>query len=197
MIISEDSPLLLDDDDYLEHYGVLGMKWGVHRAERKSKKNYKLAKKAAVDDKVSTNLRLNAEYVHSKKDMAPANRARKAADRYRLRAAKNEKRSVTAKKSGNDYKSSRYLEKAAKLKYKASLKDIEGNIISRSAPYGKQAQNFMYWSDYFKAESYKYRLKIAKNKFYIETMYKKAQDFSKEDKELGRQFVERLNKIRK
>lgn len=28
-VISSDSPLLSDDETYLEHYGVKGMKWGV------------------------------------------------------------------------------------------------------------------------------------------------------------------------
>ena len=34
-------------DDYLIHYGVIGMKWGVKRATRLTKKSVKAKKKAS------------------------------------------------------------------------------------------------------------------------------------------------------
>lgn len=59
MIITDDSPLLLDDSDYLEHYGIKGMKWGVRRTieqlqrargrkswEKKTSKNFDKLDKA-------------------------------------------------------------------------------------------------------------------------------------------------------
>lgn len=49
-VISSDSPLLADDETYLEHYGVKGMKWGVRKAVRKVRKNERLRQKAQKYD---------------------------------------------------------------------------------------------------------------------------------------------------
>lgn len=49
--------------DYLAHYGVLGMKWGVHRAKRASEKGDKLRRKASEERKGAKELdRKSADY---------------------------------------------------------------------------------------------------------------------------------------
>ena len=38
--------ILMNQDNYLAHYGVLGMKWGVHRAKKNTQKAAKARSEA-------------------------------------------------------------------------------------------------------------------------------------------------------
>ena len=51
------------DNNYLQHYGVLGMKWGVRRERRKLSKIDKKAKKENWDDDAVTAARIKTKKV--------------------------------------------------------------------------------------------------------------------------------------
>ena len=80
--------LYYETNDELYHYGVLGMKWGVHRATYKSGRNQKLERKAAKQDKKAADLYRKAEKAHAKYDLGKANKAAAKAGKYAKKAAK-------------------------------------------------------------------------------------------------------------
>lgn len=51
------------DNNYLQHYGVLGMKWGQRRAQRKLDRIEKKAKKQGWDDDATAAARLKTKKV--------------------------------------------------------------------------------------------------------------------------------------
>lgn len=59
------------------HYGVVGMKWGVRKADRLSSRNERLERKALKYDKKSAKLYRKSEGEHAKQDLKVANKAAK------------------------------------------------------------------------------------------------------------------------
>lgn len=72
----------------MQHYGVLGMKWGVRRSLHKSQSNARLEKRALNLDKRSAKMTKKSEKVHSDLDLGRANKAAKKMAKYRIKAAK-------------------------------------------------------------------------------------------------------------
>ena len=180
---------LRPNNDELYHYGVLGMKWGVHRARSKMKQSNKLAKKAAVYDKKSAKMTKKSEKIHAKKDLGRANRAAKKAATYRIKSAKLEKKAL---KTDNEFKRSILESRAANLNYKASRKQIKANILSKTKGYGVKAMKYSIKSDKLARKSAKARKRIASNERYKSMMKRKASSISPEDLKGAYKFVQSL-----
>lgn len=112
---SEYNYAIVDGD--LVHYGVPGMKWGVHRALYKSASNERLMKKALKYDKKAAAMTKKSESQHAKKDLGYANKKAVKAAKYDKKAAKLEKKSLT---ESSDFMQSRLHSKSQNLKYKAA-----------------------------------------------------------------------------
>lgn len=78
------SPRFTDDSDYLEHYGVLGMKWGV-RKDRKKSSNGKRSKKKSIHNGINKVKKAAGIPVISKQD------------RRRIKAVKTQRKKDLAK----------------------------------------------------------------------------------------------------
>ena len=164
--------------DELYHYGVLGMKWGVRRAINKQDKNRRLELKAYNYDKKAANLTKKSEKRHATYDLRTANKKSVKAAKWEKKAAKLAKKAVKAE---TDIQESRLVRRSERLKYKAAKARIDGNRLSRSKAYGRKAMKMAVKSDKIAKKAAKARLKIAKNKHYVDRMNLKISSLSEKE----------------
>ena len=145
------------NNDYLQHYGVLGMKWGHRKAQRASEKMHRKSKIASDSAKEwdemaryaksKGNAKKAAKYAeNAKKDRADAASLSKKASQqsytYKSRYAKKlEKKAATAKENGYDNASelSKQAKKAAEFDKKMSdsaKKTSTGKALAKKVVFG-------------------------------------------------------------
>lgn len=178
--------------DELYHYGVLGMKWGVHRSLYKDTRNQKLAKKAAKYDEKSAELAKKAEKKHAINDLGSANYRAVNSAKYAAKSAKFQKKALKAK---SDVGAAYYTKKANKASYKSAINKIEGDRLSKTKGYGIEAMSYSIKSNKMAAKAAKARKKIANNKYYITRMNQKISKLSRKELNNGYAFVKKLKRI--
>ena len=186
-VISSDSPLLADDETYLEHYGVKGMKWGVRKAVRKVRKNERLRQKAK---KYDTKADMD-EHLHPKRRFGDSNG--KLGDDIldygqQRNAIKMRKKADTIERKNNRTRDGETIVKAnarrakanveaSKLRYKSAKIEADLKVISK-----------------YRVKAAQTRLFIAKNEQYIEKMRKKSWEFKmRQNRLLGEQFLKQID----
>ena len=87
-----------------------------------------------------------------------------------------------ALKADSDWQKLKYENKAAKLNYKASSKQIDANRQSKSAGYGVRAMRYSIKSDKVAKKAAKIRLKLANNTKYIEMTKRKLSSVQNDPK---------------
>ena len=182
----------MERNDELYHYGVLGMKWGVHRATRKAKNNTKLINESNKYNIKSAKYNLKSTKraakdigegfaTKSKKDVKRYLSANKRAAKYNLKSAKY--KSKASKTS--DRKSTRYSVKSDKYAVKSSKNKMRATRLSGEYATGSKGYKYATISDRYKLKSTKRLLKISRNKAYIQKIQQKIKDNPEVAKQLG------------
>lgn len=176
-------------EDDLEHYGVLGMKWGVQRARRKESANVRLRQKALKYDIKSAKAERKAEKIHAEQDLERANRVAKRAANLSIKSAKIRKKATEAT---NEFVKTNLERRAAKADFKSTSKQIKANRLSKQTGYGSKAMKYSIKSDEFARLAAKTRLKIANNELYIAKMNQKVASLSDDEVNMGKAYIDRL-----
>jgi len=186
-VISSDSPLLADDETYLEHYGVKGMKWGVRKAVRKVRKNERLRQKAK---KYDTKADMD-EHLHPKRRFGDSNgklgddildygQQRKAI-KMREKANAIERKNNRTRDGETIVKANARRAKAnveaSKLRYKSAKIEADLKVISK-----------------YRVKAAKARMFVAQNEEYIENMRRKSFEYKmRKNRLLGQQFLQEID----
>ena len=186
-VISSDSPLLADDETYLEHYGVKGMKWGVRKAVRKVRKNERLRQKA---QKYDTKADMD-EHLHPKRKFGNSNGKlgddildygqQRNAIKMREKANAIERKNNRTRDGETIVKANARRAKAnveaSKLRYKSAKIEADLKVISK-----------------YRVKAAKARMFIAQNDQFIENMRRKSWEFKmRENRVLGEQFLKEID----
>lgn len=186
-VISSDSPLLADDETYLEHYGVKGMKRGVRKAVRKVRKNERLRQKAK---KYDTKADMD-EHLHPKRRFGDSNgklgddildygQQRKAI-KMREKANAIERKNNRTRDGETIVKANARRAKAnveaSKLRYKSAKIEADLKVISK-----------------YRVKAAKARMFVAQNEEYIENMRRKSFEYKmRKNRLLGQQFLQEID----
>lgn len=186
-VISSDSPLLADDETYLEHYGVKGMKWGVRKAVRKVRKNERLRQKAKkYDAKADMD-----EHLHPKRRFGDSNGKlgddildygqQRNAIKMREKANAIERKNNRTRDGETIVKANARRAKAnveaSKLRYKSAKIEADLKVISN-----------------YRVKAAKARMFIAQNEQFIENMRRKSWEFKMRDNRiLGQKFLQEID----
>ena len=186
-VISSDSPLLVDDETYLEHYGVKGMKWGVRKAVRKVRKNERLRLKAK---KYDTKADMD-EHLHPKRRFGDSNGKlgddildygqQRNAIKMREKANAIERKNNRTRDGETIVKANARRAKAnveaSKLRYKSAKIEADLKVISKYRVKAAKARKF-----------------VAQNEEYIENMRRKSWEFKmRQNRLLGEQFLKEID----
>ena len=186
-VISSDSPLLADDETYLEHYGVKGMKWGVRKAVRKVRKNERLRQKAK---KYDTKADMD-EHLHPKRRFGDSNGKlgddildygqQRNAIKMREKANAIERKNNRTRDGETIVKANARRAKAnveaGKLRYKSAKIEADLKVISK-----------------YRVKAAKARMFIAQNEEYIENMRRKSFEYKmRKNRLLGQQFLQEID----
>lgn len=186
-VISSDSPLLADDETYLEHYGVKGMKWGVRKAVRKVRKNERLRQKA---EKYDTKADMD-EHLRPKRRFGDSNGKlgddildygqQRNAIKMREKANAIERKNNRTRDGETIVKANARRAKAnveaSKLRYKSAKIEADLKVISK-----------------YRVKAAKARMFIAQNEEYIENMRRKSFEYKmRKNRLLGQQFLQEID----
>lgn len=186
-VISSDSPLLADEDAYLNHYGVKGMKWGVRKAVRKVRKNERLLQKAKkYDAKADMD-----EHLHPKRRFGDSNGKlgddildygqQRNAIKMREKANAIERKNNRTRDGETIVKANARRAKAnveaSKLRYKSAKIEADLKVISK-----------------YRVKAAKARMFVAQNEEYIENMRRKSFEYKmRKNRLLGQQFLQEID----
>lgn len=185
----------VEESDNFEHYGKLGMKWGVHRAIKKAKKIHNLEVREAKKSRKAHALYLKSEKAHAKEDLGRSNRHMIKSERLARRGKALERRAARRDRREGPDNTYRLKRRAAKLARKSAKHAIKGKSLSRTTGYGNKAEYYAHRGDRLTYKAAKARHRIARRELYINKMKMKANAIPKDQVDKGYAFVKDLYKL--
>lgn len=174
------------NNNYLEHYGVPGMKWGVIRANKKNAKNEKLLANARKYDTLSSQNRSKSDKIHSLKDTKRGYRYARNAEIYAKSARKAEKH---ARNANDSMKRARAEQRANTYRYKEAKYRAKIERVNKTTGYGKSAMRYAIKSEKYAQKAAMARLKVSNNNYYIQRMKKKVNSLSGDDRKKVERYL--------
>lgn len=182
------------ENDWLQHYGVAGMKWGVRKSTYKIGREGRLISKRKKLLEKAVRKQVSSDKWHRRWDMRGGgarilNRARRQDARARRLEAK-------AIKVGED-KALKYESRAAKNRYKADKNEVRSNKKELQTPRGFISEHQYRAALNAQKRASKIEYKLAKDKLYVNKTNAKLKEFSKDNAEVGKALVEKMREAEK
>lgn len=176
-------------DGELQHYGVVGMKWGVRKANYYAKRRSRLEKKVANYDLKAAKKARKASKLHEKDIDAVSRRSMRKAAKFEVKAKKMMKKSI---KDLDGFERAKIERKASKYQAKASKHKLEANKLARSVSYNDKAGKYASKADMYTFKADKFRHKIQHDDRYRAALNKKISKLSEDDLNGRYDFVKNL-----
>lgn len=171
-------------NDYLEHYGVKGMKWGVRRA---TKKLSKATTKEQADKATAT---LEKHRTKITKKIAKLEKKQPKLERtLENRELKTQKRAATyrRKSAQNDIEAARLESKAYRQKLYGSA--VRNRRLERATRYAADARMYEAKADSIQYRTEEIRAALRQNKKYVELYNKGLNDIDSALKTYGKAYM--------
>lgn len=181
--------IYIQDSGELYHYGVLGMKWGVRKANRLASNRERLRQKAADYERRAAKATAKGDKIHMNRASRSARKLTKKMNKFKVEAKKLMSRSLNEL---DDFKASKLQQKSENMQLKADKIGKKINTTIRTTKYGANDLAKYRKADKLTYKAQKAKYKIANNTRYVALMNKKASQLTLDEKNGKYSFVKDL-----